>query len=144
MTDNGDWTIAVGCRKAAVQIAIRLPLALATCWGGFWLLRTFTSWMATEMNRRTTLVDDGLILVIAVVAGWIAGQILSRKLSEGTGLFGNPLLLATCIPFIAGLWMLQQFVASTAPFWTDISLYQFSLIGIVTCIVAWRQFGMDS
>jgi hypothetical protein len=144
MTDNGDWTIAVGCRKAVLQIIIRLPLALATSWGGFWLLRAFTGGMPSEMNREITIIHDGPLLVIAMVVGWIAGQILSRKLSEGTGLFGNPLLLATCIPFIAGLWMLQQFVASTASDWTNVSFWQFSFTAVATCITAWLQFGLDS
>ncbi|MDP6542626.1 MAG: hypothetical protein QGH60_01460 [Phycisphaerae bacterium] len=144
MADNSDWTLAIGCRKAAVQIAIRLPLAIAVCWGGFWLLRKFIAWMEGEIHQEITNIGWGLVLVIGLGAGVIAGQILSRKLSEGTGLFGNHLLLPTCVPLVAGLWCLQQIVGSTDAGWTQVSFWLFAVTGIAACIMAWWQFGLDS
>jgi hypothetical protein len=144
MTESGDWTIAIGCKKAALHLAVRTPLALATCWGGFWLLLKFIGWMSSEINQEITNIDMGLIVVIGIVAGVIAGQILSRKLVESTGLVGTYLLAAACIPLIAGLWALQQIVGSTAAEWTYISWWLFCVSGIAGCIMAWWQIGLDS
>jgi hypothetical protein len=144
MSDSGDWTLGIGCRKAAVQIAIRLPLAVAVGWGGFWLLRTFIGWMEGEIHREINNIGMGLIVGLGVAAGAAAGLILSRKLSEGTGLVGNHLLLPTCVPFIAGLWCLQQLVGSTSADWTQISFWLFSITGVAGCVMSWWRFSLDS
>ena len=144
MADNGDWTLGIGCRKAAVQIAVRLPLAVAISWGGFWLLRKLIGWMEGEIHQEINTIGMGLIVALGVAAGAAAGQILSRKLSEGTGLLGKYLLFLTCVPFVAGLWALQQIVGSTSPEWTNISFWLFSIAGFAGCVMAWWQFSLDS
>ena len=144
MADNGAWTFGIGCRKAAVQLAIRLPIAVAICWGGFWLLRKFIGWMEGEIHQEINNIGMGLLVLFGVAAGAAAGQILSRKLSEGTGLFGNILLFLTCVPLVAGLWALHQIVGSTSAEWTEISFWLFSITGIAGCVMAWWRLGLDS
>jgi len=144
MVDSSEWTLATGCRKAAVQIAVRLPLAVAICWGGFWLLRELIESIEGGIHQEISQIGMGLVLAFGVAAGAAAGQVLSRKLSEGTGLFGNYLLLAICIPLVVGLWALQQIVGSVSPEWTEISVWLFSITGIAGCIMAWWQLNMDS
>ncbi len=144
MTDNGDWTLAIGCRKAAIQIAVRVPLALATCWAGFWVLRSFLEWMHNEMNRQEIYVDDGLITVVGVVAGICSGQILARGLSDGTGLIGDHLLLPAFVPFLAGAWQLQRIAESNCPEWSDLSLVLYAWTAIIAGVTAWRRLSRDS
>ena len=81
MADKNDWTIAIGCRKAVVQMIVRLPIALGVCWGGFWALQKFVLWMEGQIGREITRIDQLLILAVAMVAGIAAGQILSRGFS---------------------------------------------------------------
>ncbi|MBT3198704.1 MAG: hypothetical protein HN350_02210 [Phycisphaerales bacterium] len=144
MADNNDWTPAIGCRKAAIQIAVRLPLALAVAWGGFWVLQKFVGWTESATQQENASVDGIIIFLIAIVAGALAGQILSRKLSEDTGLFGTPLLAATCIPFLVGMWIFQQIVGSSYPEWVHVTFWLFSETAIAGSVMAWWQFGLDS
>ena len=85
-----------------------------------------------------------MIVAVGIAAGVVAGQILSRKLSEGTGLFGTPLLLATCAPFAVCNWLLQQYVGSNYAEWTHVTFWLFSVTAVSGCVMAWWQFGLDS
>jgi hypothetical protein len=144
MADSGEWTLAIGCRKAAIQIAIRLPFAVAICWAGFWLLKKLIESIEGGIQQEISHVGMGLLLAFGVAAGAAAGLVLSRKLSEGTGLPGNHLLLAICIPLVAGLLVLQLIVGSVSPEWTMVSAAQFTISGIAGCIMMWWQMHMDS
>jgi hypothetical protein len=144
MADKNDWTIAIGCRKAVVQMIVRLPIALGVCWGGFWALQKFVLWMEGQIGREITRIDQLLILAVAMVAGIAAGQILSRGFSGATGLIGNHLLGPTCVLLLIGLWQLHRIVRVNYAEWAHIAFWLFLVIAINACVTAWWQFSQDS
>lgn len=139
-----EWTPTIGWLKAAWQIPVRVAIALALAWAGLWLLRSFIGWLEVEMNEKINGVGWGMILLLAVAFGSLAGLVVSRKLSEGTGLVGSHLLLPACGLLVAGLCGLHWVTASYLPVWERISFYLFGMMGIVACAMAVKQFLFDT
>jgi len=92
------WT---GWPKAAVEIPVRLLVALSICLAGLGLQAAFTH----GFDMGVAAVCPAFF--VSVFCGVLAGLFMARGLAGSTGLAGKRLLLPMCLALAAGLFLLH-------------------------------------
>jgi hypothetical protein len=103
-----DWTPAIGIRRLAVSLTWRAGITVALWWLSLWLF--FAALDGLEIESVPMIISVGF----SVVAGTIAGFVMSRGISETAG-FAGPIvaLMATgfaAIAIVGGEFLFWSFM----------------------------------
>ena len=139
-----DWTPIVGWRKAAMELPLRLIVALAVSWAGLWSLERLMRYLAEQAGADSLSAPGEIVIVFGAVAGVIAGVIMSRKLAERTGLLGKQLILPVYMVLVTGLVALHKIIGHVRADWHGASFLLLGACGIAGCLYAGVRLYLDS
>ena len=93
-------------------------------------------WLEQESHQEISTVAGGLIALFGGGTGLAGGFVLSRGLSDSTGLIGSHLIAPACVPFVLGLFALHHIAVLTPPTWQNVAFYLYGTNAIATCATA--------